>query len=107
MLVRVVLPGQRPFQLRKDEEGLSLFDVDLADPPLDESEILQCFREGSMLKFIRREDIEQAGLSVLTIRGEEILPERLQAAHVEIHPGPGMTRKAFKQALKELESHES
>lgn len=42
-VVRVCMPGQPAFQLRKGEEGISAFDPDAVDPPLTENEILDCF----------------------------------------------------------------
>lgn len=107
MLARVVAAGQPAFQLRKGEQGLSLFDLEAVTPPLNEFEVLQCFRSGSSLRMITKEDIERKGLVVIAVPGAESLPERLQAAHMEIRPGAGMSRKAFKQALTELEAHES
>ena len=103
MVVRVAEPGRPAFQLRKGEEGLSLFDPDLVNPPLTESEILESFRSGSVLVIRSTAEVEARGLQVVPIRGAESLPLRLREAHVEIRSGPGMTRVEFKQALKELE----
>jgi hypothetical protein len=47
MAVRVTEPGRPAFQLRKGEEGLSVFDPAAVQPPLTESEILDAFRLGS------------------------------------------------------------
>jgi hypothetical protein len=103
MVVRVTEPGRPAFQLRKGEEGLSVFDLDAVNPPLTEAEILDAFRTGSVA--IARSDTEigAKGLSLFPIPGAGTLPRRLREAHVEIRPGPGMTRAEFKRALQELE----
>ena len=49
MLVRISEPGKPAFQLRKGEHGLSVFDRDGIDPPLADEELLEVFREGSVL----------------------------------------------------------
>ncbi len=103
MVVRVVEPGKPAFQLRKGEEGLSVFDLEAVEPPLIEAEILDSFRVGSQTIVRTISEIEQKGLQVVPIPGAEPLPERLRQAHAEIRPGPGMTRGQFKQILKELE----
>lgn len=103
MVVRVSEPGRPAFQLRKGEEGLSVFDLEAVEPPLTESEILEAFRPGSQTVARSVAEVEARGLRVAPIPGAGALPERLRAAHVEIQPGPGMTRAEFKQALKELE----
>jgi hypothetical protein len=103
VVVRVAEPGRPAFQLRKGEEGLSLFDPDLVDPPLTESEILEVFRSRSVLVVRSTTEVEARGLQVVPIPGTESLPPRMREAHVEIRPGAGMTRVEFKQALKELE----
>ena len=103
MVVRVAEPGRPAFQLRKGEEGLSLFDPDLVDPPLTESEILEVFRPGSIVVARSTVAVESKGLRIVPIPGAEPLPPRMRAAHIEIRPGVGMTRAEFKQALKELE----
>lgn len=103
MVVRVAEPGRPAFQLRKGEEGLSLFDPDRVDPPLTESEILEPFRPGSILVVRSSAEVEAVGLQLVPIPGAETLPTRLREAHVEIQPRIGMTRAEFKQALKELE----
>jgi hypothetical protein len=103
MVVRVAEPGRPAFQLRKGEAGLSLFDPDLVDPPLAESEILEAFRPGCVLVARSAAEVEAKGLQIVRITGAESLPRRLSEAHVEIRPGAGMTRTEFKQALKELE----
>src|SRR5262245_46180357 len=103
MVVRVAEPGRRAFQLRKGEEGWSLFGPDLVEPPLSESEILAAFRSGSGLVIRSAAEVEAKGLEIVPIAGAESLPQRLREAHVEIRPGTGMTRAEFKQALKELE----
>ena len=48
MLVRVAAPGRPAFQLRKGEEGISVFDMGAVDPPLTEGEILSAFRPGGV-----------------------------------------------------------
>jgi hypothetical protein len=103
LVVRVALPGRPAFQLRKGEEGLSVFDTDAVDPPLKEAEILSCFRPGSQPVVRSAPEIAANGLVVVPVPGVAPLPTRLRDAHAEIRPGPGMTRDKFKQALKELE----
>jgi hypothetical protein len=103
MVVRVTEPGRPAFQLKKGEEGLSLFDPDAVQPPLTETEILDAFRPGSILVFREASEIEAKGLQVVPILGVESLPLRLREAHVEIRAGAAMTRAQFKQALKGLE----
>ena len=103
MLVRVAEPGKPAFHLRKGEEGLSAFVLEAVNPPLTDTEILDRFRVGSV--GLRRSEAEvlAKGLLVVPIPGAGPLPPRLREAHVEIRPGPVMTRALFKQALKELE----
>ena len=103
MLVRVVEPGKTAFQLRKGEEGISVFTSEGVDPPLTDSEILGAFRPGSQTVSRSQEEIGAKGLLVVPIPGAEPLPPRLRSAHAEIRPGPGMNRSQFKQVLKELE----
>jgi len=103
MLLRVAEPGKPAFQLRKGEEGLSVFDSDSVNPPLTEAEVLSNFRPGSVLVIRALADIHVRGLIVVSIPGVGSLPQRLQDAHSEIRPGPGMSRIQFKQALKDLE----
>jgi hypothetical protein len=100
---RVAEAGRSAFQLRKGEEGLSVFDPDAVNPELMKGEILESFRSGSQLMELSVSEIEQQGLIVVPAEGAEPLPARLRQAHAEIRPGPGMTRSQFKQALKELE----
>src|SRR5437660_4054714 len=104
MVVRVTESCRPAFQLRKGEEGISVFDLEAVDPRLTESEILDNFRAGSQVVVRGIAEIEQLGLRVVPLPGAEPLPQRLREAHAEIRPGPGMTRAQFKQALKELES---
>jgi hypothetical protein len=104
MVVRVTEPGRPAFQLRKGEEGLSVFDPEAVHPPLTESEILDAFRPGSILVGLDTTEIEAKGLEVVPIPGAESLPSRMRESHAEIRPGAGMTRAEFKQALRELES---
>ena len=103
MVVRVGEPGKPAFQLRKGEEGISVFDRDAVKPPLTDSEILNSFRAGSLLVSRSHAEIEVKGLRVVPVAGAETLPERLREAHAEIVPGPGMARSEFKKALMELE----
>jgi hypothetical protein len=70
MVVRVVEPGRPAFQLRRGEEGLSLFDPDLVEPPLTESEILEVFRPGSILVVRSGAEFEAKGLQIVPILGE-------------------------------------
>jgi hypothetical protein len=103
MLIRVTEPGRLGFQLRKGEEGISVFDTEAVEPPLTDSEILDSFRPGSQAVARSASEIEGKGLRIAPIPGTSPLPPRLCEAHAEIRPGPGMTRAQFKQALKELE----
>jgi hypothetical protein len=103
VIVRVTEPGRPAFQLRKGEEGLSVFILEGVDPPLTESEILESFRPGSLVIRCPAGAIEARGLQVVPILGADVLPPRLREAHAEIRPGPGLTRLQFKEALKELE----
>lgn len=103
MVVRVAEPGRPAFQLRRGEEGLSVFDPDAVAPPLTEAEILASFRPESRAVPRTVAEIAVKGLIVVPIPGADPLPGRLRDAHAEIRPGPGMTRPGFKQALKELE----
>jgi hypothetical protein len=103
MVVRVAETGHPAFQLRKGEEGLSVFDVEAVNPPLTEIEILDGFRPGSQAVARSVAEIESKGLRVVPIPGASTLPQRLRDAHAEIRPAPGMERGRFKQALKELE----
>src|SRR5437867_2467169 len=103
MVVRVAEPGKPAFQLRKGEEGISVFDLQAVDPALTEAEISSSFRAGSLTIMRSVAEIERMGLQVVPIPGAQPLPERLRNAHAEIRPGPGMTRSQFKQALNELE----
>jgi hypothetical protein len=103
MFVRVAEAGRPAFQLRKGEEGISIFDLDAATPPLSEGEVLEHFRPGSQLVFRSIVEIEVKGLLVVPAPGAEPLPDHLRSSHAEIRPGPGMTRSQFKQALRELE----
>ena len=102
-ILRVALTGQLAFQLRKGEEGISVFDLAALDPALTAEEILASFRPGSQPITRSLADIEAKGLQVVAIEGAEMLPERLRRAHREIRPGPGMSREQFKRTLRELE----
>jgi hypothetical protein len=101
--IRVTSPGQQAFQLQKKrEEGVSVFYSGAVDPPLTEAEILSNFRPGSGVAVRTFEEITALGLIVVQTPGAEALAPRLQAAHFEIRPGPGMSRDDFKAALKVL-----
>src|SRR5437773_7588783 len=100
MLVRVAEAGKTVFQLRKGEEGLSAFLLEAVDPPLTEAEVLENFRVGSVAVLRSEPEVLAKGLLLVPIPGIDPLPTRLRDAHVEIRPGPGMTRALFKQALK-------
>jgi hypothetical protein len=97
---RVFQDGKPKFQLRKGEEGLSIFDAG----KLLEEEILPNFRPGSRLSTQRRQFIEALGLRIEKTAGDSSLPQKLQENHWEIRPGDGMTRNQFKAALKMLEA---
>jgi hypothetical protein len=102
-VIRVAEPDRPAFVLRKGEEGISVFRPGATEPPLTESEILDSFRPGSLVVSRTVAEIEQKGMLVVPVPGTERLPYRPREAHAEIQPGPGLTRKQFKQALKELE----
>ena len=80
---RIFEEGKPKFQLRKGEEGLSVFDAD----ELVESEVLPNFRPGSHLITLQRPFIESFGLKIEKTPGDTSLPQRLQANHWEIRPG--------------------
>jgi hypothetical protein len=103
MIFRVVEQGKPVFQLRKGEEGISVFDPGVVAPPLTEIEILGTFRPGSAVVSRSQAEIEAKGLLLIPLPGAGFFPPRLRSAHAEIRPGPGMTRSQFKIALKELE----
>jgi hypothetical protein len=102
MILRVTEPGRPAFQLRKGEEGISVFVLEAADPPLTEVEILAAFRPGSQSILLDQSEVESKGLAVVSVPGANSLPERLREAHAELRPGAQMTRAQFKQALQEL-----
>jgi hypothetical protein len=102
VVVRVATPGHPAFQLRKGEEGLSVFDPDAVDPALGEDEILEAFRPGSIVVYRTKSRIEELGLVIAEVDGGDALPTRLRSAHCEIRQG-GMERLQFKHALRELE----
>lgn len=103
MLFRVADPSKPAFQLRKGEEGLSVFETDAVDPPLTEAEVLESFRPGSEAIALTAEDVDNRGMQIVPVLGAPVLPGRLQAAHAEIQPGEGMSRSEFKRRLKEFE----
>ena len=96
---RVFEEGRPKFQLRKGEEGLSVFDAD----ELPEDEILPNFRPASRLYTQQVLFIESFGLKVEKTPGDWNLPPRLQENHWEVRPADAMTRHQFKIALKKLE----
>ncbi|MFO0928784.1 MAG: hypothetical protein U0736_17485 [Gemmataceae bacterium] len=103
VVIRVCTPGVPAFQLRKGEEGLSVFDPEAVEPLLTEQEILDAFRPGSTVVYRSAEQIASLGLTLLATEAAESLPERLRTSHREIRPGSSMSRAAFKTALRELE----
>jgi hypothetical protein len=103
MIGRVAESGRPAFQLRKGEQGLSVFDTHRVEPPLTDAEILGSFRPGCHIVPRSIAEIEAKGLQVAPLLGDEVLPERLREAHCEIRPGPEMTRAEFKRRLQELE----
>lgn len=102
VVARVATPGHAAFQLRKGEEGLSVFDPDAVEPPLSDDELLEAFRPGSVVIYRTKHQIEALGLEVVEVDGGDALPDRLRLAHCEIRPG-SLERPQFKQALRELE----
>lgn len=103
VVVRVATSGQPAFQLRKGEEGLSVFRIGAVEPPLTDDEILAVFRAGSIVIHRTAMQVAALGLELVSTAGAPNLPERLQAAHEEIQPGHGMSRAVFKDKLRELE----
>ena len=103
VVVRVASPDRPAFQLRKGEEGISVFDPDAVQPPLNDEEILEAFRPGSVVVYRTRAQIEELGLRVVAVEGAETLPERLCECHREIQQAGSMERPQFKNALRELE----
>jgi hypothetical protein len=96
---RVFEEGKPKFQLRKGEDGLSVFDADVISP----QDILPSFRPGSQLTTQQREFLESRGFKIRQTPGDESLPQILRDNHYEIGPGDNMTRNQFKAALKKLE----
>ncbi|MBX3397542.1 MAG: hypothetical protein KF873_02270 [Gemmataceae bacterium] len=103
VVVRVAMSGQPAFQLRKGEQGLSVFRIGAVDPPLTDDEILAAFRPGSIVIHRTANQVAAMGLQLVTTPGTPNLPDRLQSAHEEIQPSHGMSRAAFKEKLRELE----
>jgi hypothetical protein len=97
---RIYEDGKPKFQLRKGEEGLSVFDAD----KIKEADILPNFRPESMVTTQQRKLIESFGLRIEKTPGDPNLPQLLQDNHWEIRPGDNMTRHQFKVALKDLEA---
>lgn len=69
MLLRVADPGRPAFQLRKGEEGLSVFDSEVVQPPLPEAEVLAAFRPGSVVISRAVAEVEGKGLTVVAVPG--------------------------------------
>ena len=65
-------PGRPAFQLRKGEEGVSVFDLDAVQPPLTANEILDRFRSGSVPVSRSLAEIEAKGLRVVSALGAEL-----------------------------------
>ena len=103
VVLRVASPGQPAFQLRKGEQGLSVFRIGAVEPPLTDDEILGAFRPGSIVVHRSGSQIAAMGLQLVSSPGAPFLPDRLQAAHEEIRPGDGMDRATFKEKLRDLE----
>ena len=103
LVARVGSPDAPAFQLRKGEEGLSVFDLDGVAPPLTEDEILDAFRPGSIVVYRTVAEVTDLGLVLVPTDGADVLPGRLRAAHREIRPGPGIARNVFKVTLRKLE----
>ncbi len=98
-VLRVVEPGKPQFQLKQGEQGLSVFDAKMVGA----DDILPNFRAGSQTVNRSMKEITDCGLTCVRTPGDPSLPKILQDAHMEIRPGPNMTRKQFKKAIKELE----
>jgi hypothetical protein len=105
MVVRVAEVGHPAFQLRPGEAGISVFDTEAVDPPLEEQELLSQFRTGSLLVEIDPTLIERLKLQIIPVEGADVLPERLRRAHAEIRPEQSIERREFKRLLKELQRH--
>jgi hypothetical protein len=103
VVLRVASPGLPAFQLRKGEEGISVFVPNAVEPPLTHDEVLDAFRPGSYILERTSEEIEKLGLLLIEMLGHESLPDRLRTAHHEIMPSSDMDRRTFKAALSNLE----
>jgi hypothetical protein len=71
VVVRVTEPGRPAFQLRRGEEGLSVFDPGAVDPPLTEAEVLASFRPGSLAVVRTEAEIESKGLVLVPVTGAD------------------------------------
>lgn len=96
---RVFEPGKPRFQLRRGEEGLSVFDAN----KVRADEIIPFFRPGSRIITRETQWIESFGLRIVPTPGAPELPRHLRESHAVILPALGMTRKQFKHALQSLE----
>ena len=103
VVIRVATPDHPAFQLRKGEEGLSVFDPDAVDPALTEEEILDAFKPGSIVVLRSFSLIALLGLDIVACEGADTLPNRLRIAHRELRPSRGISRGTFKAALRDLE----
>jgi hypothetical protein len=57
--LRVSTPGMGVFQLRKGEEGISIFDPEMVDPPLTQEEVLQAFSRGSIIRVSKTQIVDK------------------------------------------------
>jgi len=105
MSVRVAAADGPVFRLRPGEAGISIFDTQAVDPPIQRDEILNEFRPGSVLIEVDHILVDRLNLQIIPVEGADTLPVRLRQAHAEIRPGEEMTRGEFKRQLKELERH--
>ena len=103
MIKRVTHPDRPAFQLRKGEEGLSVFVREAVDPPLADEEILAAFRADNIVVSRLESMVEEQGLQLVPSSGSEKLPERLRDSHYEIRAGMNQDRATFKKALTSLE----
>ena len=69
LVFRVAEPGKPTFQLRKGEQGISVFIPDSVQPPLADAEIVGAFRPGSMAVVRTLAEIEAKGLQVVAVPG--------------------------------------
>jgi hypothetical protein len=72
MMVRVAESGRSPFQLRKGEAAISVFEEDAVDPPLTDDEILHWFRPGSFIIRRTQQEIAVKGLLLAVEPGADL-----------------------------------